>query len=160
VAGKVVAIKGSSVAGYNATYLVKAPITATTFAITAASGLGSATGGTATPVCPTCSMPNVLPWTNITYPQAEAACEAVGAEVCTEVQWHRACGVVNSPTYPITYAGSGTLIVEAEDYQTTVAAPDTSTPAVYHSWVEDYTPQYQGISALQASPDVGLSLTA
>jgi hypothetical protein len=29
-----------------------------------------------------CSRPGVLPWTNITYPQAQAACQAVGGRLC------------------------------------------------------------------------------
>jgi hypothetical protein len=38
-----------------------------------------------------CSQPGVLPWTNVTFPQAEAACAAAGGRLCTESEWQRAC---------------------------------------------------------------------
>lgn len=38
-----------------------------------------------------CSNPDVLPWTNVTHTQAEAACEAAGARLCTEAEWETAC---------------------------------------------------------------------
>jgi hypothetical protein len=38
-----------------------------------------------------CSNPNVIPWTNVTHPQAEAACAAIGARLCSETEWQRAC---------------------------------------------------------------------
>ncbi len=38
-----------------------------------------------------CANPNVLPWTNVTFPQAEAACTAAGGRLCTETEWQRAC---------------------------------------------------------------------
>jgi hypothetical protein len=38
-----------------------------------------------------CSRQNVLPWTNVTYPQARAACQAAGKDLCTEAQWQQAC---------------------------------------------------------------------
>ena len=38
-----------------------------------------------------CSQANKLPWTNVTQPQAEAACTAIGARLCSETEWQRAC---------------------------------------------------------------------
>ncbi|MDH5670854.1 MAG: MopE-related protein [Myxococcales bacterium] len=38
-----------------------------------------------------CSTANTLPWTNITYPEAVAACESAGARICTEAEWLSAC---------------------------------------------------------------------
>jgi hypothetical protein len=42
-----------------------------------------------------CSRPGVddgaLPWTNVTYPQAQAACQKAGARLCTESEWVTAC---------------------------------------------------------------------
>jgi hypothetical protein len=38
-----------------------------------------------------CSRQNVVPWTNLTYPQAVAACTAAGKRLCTEAEWQRAC---------------------------------------------------------------------
>src|SRR5205823_3528568 len=52
---------------------------------------GNVTSGTV------CSKQTALPWTNITYPQALAACQSVGARLCTEQEWHRTCSVI-APT--------------------------------------------------------------
>jgi formylglycine-generating enzyme required for sulfatase activity len=38
-----------------------------------------------------CSNPNVLPWTNVTFGQAEAACTAAGGALCSEAEWQAAC---------------------------------------------------------------------
>ncbi len=38
-----------------------------------------------------CSRSNVLPWTNLTYPEARAACEAAGLRLCTADEWQQAC---------------------------------------------------------------------
>ena len=38
-----------------------------------------------------CSEPNRVPWTQVTYPQAQAACATVGARLCTETEWQSAC---------------------------------------------------------------------
>jgi hypothetical protein len=40
-----------------------------------------------------CSLPGVLPWTNVTQPDADAACTRIGATLCTEGQWQAACEV-------------------------------------------------------------------
>lgn len=109
-----------------------------------------------------CSKSGVLPWTNLTYPQAVAACTSVGARLCTEQEWHRTCSVVAPSTYPIALAMAGTVtqLVEAEDYFANVIATDTSvTPNVTHAWVADLTAGYSGISAMQANPDSGSNLT-
>jgi hypothetical protein len=62
-----------------------------------------------------CSRTGVVPWTNVTYPQAQAACQAIGATLCNENTWHRTCSAVTPVTWPITAAAGGTLF-EAEDY--------------------------------------------
>ncbi|MFO0561033.1 MAG: MopE-related protein [Polyangiales bacterium] len=38
-----------------------------------------------------CSQSGVLPWTNLTGPQAEAACAAIGAQLCTAAEWQSTC---------------------------------------------------------------------
>jgi hypothetical protein len=38
-----------------------------------------------------CSMAGKMPWTNITYGQAVAACTAAGGRLCTEAEWETAC---------------------------------------------------------------------
>ena len=79
-----------------------------------------------------CSRQNVQPWVSVTYPQALAACQSIGATLCTETEWHRACSVINANNYGVTglpVSASGTL-VEAEDYSgiayATDAQPETS----------------------------------
>ncbi|MEO6776335.1 MAG: MopE-related protein [Kofleriaceae bacterium] len=114
--GRVVAIAGENVAGYNTSFVVATVPTTTTFTIAAASGLGTATGGTASPQCPTCAVAGVQPWTNVAYPQAVAACAAVGATLCSDTQWHRACSVVSAVTWPVSLALSGGQFFETEDY--------------------------------------------
>jgi hypothetical protein len=62
-----------------------------------------------------CARAGVQPWTNITYPQAVAACDSIGARLCTEDEWHRMCSPL--PEYPV--AGPATagdfVFLEAED---------------------------------------------
>ena len=147
--GRVVKLSGVSVAGYNADYVVATVPSATTFTFTAASGLGAATGGTVTPQCPTCSVAGVQPWTNINYPQAVAACAAVGATLCGEPQWHRACAAVDSTTYPLGIAGAGNLI-EAEDYSGIAAL---ATGGTTRSWNETYLGAWSGVGAMVSAPN-------
>jgi len=109
-----------------------------------------------------CSQAGATPWVNVTYPQAVAACAAIGATLCSEQQWHRACSVVAPSTYPIALASTGNVlqVVEAEDYSGIGFGTDTTvTPNVTHSFVEDYSPGFSGISAMQAVPDSGSSLS-
>ncbi len=44
-----------------------------------------------------CSMAGRQPWTNVRYPEAQAACAAVGARLCSETEWQRACQTTTSP---------------------------------------------------------------
>ncbi|HSK03183.1 MAG TPA: MopE-related protein [Kofleriaceae bacterium] len=61
-----------------------------------------------------CARPGVQPWTNLTYPQAVAACESIGARLCTENEWERMCAP--RPDYPVAGPGPGEFIYfEAED---------------------------------------------
>nr|HEX4314432.1 MopE-related protein [Kofleriaceae bacterium] len=91
---------------------------------------GNVTAGT------TCAQAGVQPWTDLTYPEAEAACSAVGARLCTEQEWHRTCSVIAplaevspaSTQYPIALPSSGsiTTTIEAEDYAAITFANDTT----------------------------------
>ena len=38
-----------------------------------------------------CSRANVMPWSDVTYDEAVAACAAAGARLCTESEWQTAC---------------------------------------------------------------------
>jgi hypothetical protein len=39
-----------------------------------------------------CSRPGVLPWANLTWAEADAACRAAGARLCRRDEWSAACG--------------------------------------------------------------------
>jgi hypothetical protein len=52
-------------------------------------GATATSQGTAT--ARACSRSGVLPWTNLTGPQAEAACAAIGAQLCTAAEWQSTC---------------------------------------------------------------------
>jgi hypothetical protein len=105
-----------------------------------------------------CSRAGVLPWTSVTHPQAEAACTAIGARLCTEQEWHRACSVISGTTYPIVQGASGDapIFIEAEDFFSRVQATSGGT---VRAWVPDYTTGFSGISALRASPNTGANVS-
>jgi hypothetical protein len=105
-----------------------------------------------------CSQAGVQPWVNVTYPQAVAACASIGATLCSESAWHRACSVVAPSTFPIAVNGTGTMI-EAEDYFGTLASA-VDAGGKRRAWVEDETPGFSGISDMQALPITGGNITA
>ncbi|MEZ4432475.1 MAG: MopE-related protein [bacterium] len=41
-----------------------------------------------------CSRPGVLPWANVSYDEAAAACQARGKRLCSDGEWGTACGAV------------------------------------------------------------------
>jgi MYXO-CTERM domain-containing protein len=58
-----------------------------------------------TPSNRACSVANVLPWSSVTWPQADAACANAGLRLCTASEWQTACqGASNFTwTYGNTY---------------------------------------------------------
>lgn len=105
-----------------------------------------------------CSKPSVQPWSNVTYAQAEAACATVGARLCTEQEWHRACSVVAGTNYPVTEPpdNNGQIFLEAEDY--TSRATGTA-GGVVRAWVPDQAPAgFSSISGIRASPNTGANV--
>jgi hypothetical protein len=47
-----------------------------------------------------CSKPGALPWTRVSFPAAQSACEAAGKRLCTGAEWRAACeGMARTP-YP------------------------------------------------------------
>ncbi|RMH43301.1 MAG: hypothetical protein D6689_05470 [Deltaproteobacteria bacterium] len=95
-----------------------------------------------------CSKPGALPWTNVTYPEAAAACAAIGARLCTEAEWQAAC---EAPRSPVTQdSGPGNLIVlEAEVF-------DANTAGVTDTWIVDTAEAgYSGSAAMYAQPNDG-----
>jgi hypothetical protein len=63
-----------------------------------------------------CSRAGTQPWVNVTYRQALLACQSIGASLCDETQWHRACSVVTPKTWPVDAPTGSTTFLEAEDY--------------------------------------------
>ncbi|KAB2892515.1 MAG: SUMF1/EgtB/PvdO family nonheme iron enzyme, partial [Kofleriaceae bacterium] len=47
-----------------------------------------------------CSKPGVLPWRNVSYNVAQAACAAAGKTLCSATQWQTACEGATNTTYP------------------------------------------------------------
>jgi formylglycine-generating enzyme required for sulfatase activity len=47
-----------------------------------------------------CSEPNRLPWANVTWDQAAAACVAAGKRLCSEMEWQAACAGPSALLYP------------------------------------------------------------
>jgi hypothetical protein len=47
-----------------------------------------------------CSNANALPWTNVTFAAAQAACQAAGKVLCTGTEWQAACEGASNTTYP------------------------------------------------------------
>lgn len=106
-----------------------------------------------------CARAGVQPWANVTYSQAQTACASVGARLCTEQEWHRACSVVSGTSYPVTEpaANSGQIFLEAENY--TSRATGTAGGTV-RAWVPDQAPAgFSSIGALRASPNNGAAVT-
>lgn len=106
-----------------------------------------------------CARPNVQPWVNVTAPQAAAACTSIGARLCTEAEWHRACAVIDGVSWPVAGPVDGTVagrvFFEAEQYQR--ATPATA-GGVTRAWVPDAAQGFSGMSALRASPNLGVTV--
>jgi hypothetical protein len=64
-----------------------------------------------------CSKSNVLPWANVTFTQATAACVAAGKRLCTATEWFLACsGAPADPTGCTTTSGDGCYYPYADTY--------------------------------------------
>ncbi len=97
-----------------------------------------------------CSNSGSLPWTNVTPIDAEAACSAIGARLCTELEWQRACKQVDVAPDPVQQGTdpSSIVFIEAEDFA-------AQTPQGGHMWVVDTSLGYSGFGALRAEPNDG-----
>ncbi len=74
-----------------------------------------------------CSRADVLPWTQVTYPEARDACIAAGMRLCTESEWERACeSSTGSCTWSeATSCGSyGPNTCNGNEYDPIAGAPD------------------------------------
>jgi len=47
-----------------------------------------------------CSVPNRLPWGNVTKQEAQAACKLAGGRLCTTTEWETACKGSSNTTFP------------------------------------------------------------
>jgi hypothetical protein len=101
-----------------------------------------------------CSRPNTQPWTSLTYLQAVAVCNGMGARLCSESEWQSTC--LPDVSYPVPASTLTTnvtdfVFVEAENAQ-------TNTPGSGASWARTSPTSFNGITAMQV-PDTGLSVT-
>ncbi len=51
-----------------------------------------------------CARPGVLPWNNVSHPEAAAACRAAGKRLCTDAEWQRACETAANPSCDYAFA--------------------------------------------------------
>ncbi len=83
-----------------------------------ASGAGSTTKRS-------CSKKGVVPWTNVTYAEAEAACKKAGKRLCTPTEWYLACSGPYGHAYP--YGSSyKSYSCNGKDYFSTKDAVNTT----------------------------------
>ncbi|MBA3455945.1 MAG: hypothetical protein H0T42_22800 [Deltaproteobacteria bacterium] len=95
-----------------------------------------------------CSTAGRAPWTNVTYPQAVAACSSISARLCTEAEWQSMC--TPPSIYPV--AGPATTgvtdfsFIEAED-----AIANTQIGPASQAWVRQAPLSFNGITAMQVA---------
>jgi hypothetical protein len=70
-----------------------------------------------------CSKEGVVPWRNVTWLEAEAACQAAGKRLCTEAEWQLACAGALGNTYPYGNAYQPTWC-NGNDYDHDCTAPN------------------------------------
>jgi hypothetical protein len=106
-----------------------------------------------------CSKQGVQPWTNVTYPQALAACTAIGARLCTEPEWQSMCSQPGTVTYPVAGPTGTTdyVFIEAENAQANVAGTAGGTS---RTWATDTTTNFSGTKDLIATPNTGATVSA
>ncbi|NVB83128.1 MAG: hypothetical protein HOV81_32420, partial [Kofleriaceae bacterium] len=127
--GARIRVSGVGVTGYNGVFKVASVISTTKFTVSLiGSGLSASGGGSVSKYRGSCSKEGVMPWTNVTYPEALAVCESMGASLCTETRWHQACGVVTPVSYPLSVDATNGTRIEAEDFfaASSAGGPETS----------------------------------
>jgi hypothetical protein len=109
-----------------------------------------------------CSKQNVQPWTNVTYPQALAACNSIGARLCSETEWQSMCQQEPVVTYPVSgpTGASDHVFIEAEQAFANVSKNVTSGSGTgVHSWTNDTTQNFSGVRDLIATPNTGADVS-
>jgi hypothetical protein len=102
-----------------------------------------------------CSKADVLPWTNVTYEEAVAACEAADMILCTEAHWVNACnsesnnciwglspatGACTNATYPAMRADG----CNGHDLSAVAGGPDNDALAVTGGYARCFARQMGG----------------
>jgi len=116
-----------------------------------AAGPGSGGTGVTNPSGKACSEPNRLPWTNVIYADAQAACNALGggARLCTETEWEQACRGPVPTTITQDPSGDQLVVIEAEDFDANVAGDGS----VDDLWVlESSTAGFSGTGYMSTVP--------
>ncbi|HKP64332.1 MAG TPA: MopE-related protein [Polyangiales bacterium] len=72
-----------------------------------------------------CSRAGVLPWTNLTYAQAKAACEASGLSICSRSEWLTACHGDGGCAFSSTGCNNYNAQCNGHDVSATPGSPDT-----------------------------------
>ena len=115
-----------------------------------------------------CSRPDVLPWTYVTFAQAQAACVASGLRLCTGAEWEAACGVTSYP-YGDDYAAQSCNGADhdAGPLPTATLPACQSTDGVFDlsgnvkEWTDDAPPMTTDIYVVRGgsheSPELGLT---
>jgi hypothetical protein len=70
-----------------------------------------------------CSRAGVLPWRSVTWLEADSACAAAGARLCTEAEWQAACEGPLNLTYPYGNAYQPNAC-NGNDFDIDCSAPD------------------------------------
>lgn len=70
-----------------------------------------------------CSKPNVLPWSNVSWSEAEAACAVAGKRLCAQDEWQEACEGPLGLVYPYGNAYLATAC-NGNDYDPDCTGPD------------------------------------
>jgi hypothetical protein len=104
-----------------------------------------------------CSRAGVQPWTQVTPAEAAQACASIGARLCTEQEWERACAVRSMPVYPLSVPAAGGVFVEAEDFA--AITPALGADGTWRAWMPATIAGFSGGSALRAMPDTGANVT-
>ncbi len=103
-----------------------------------------------------CSTAARAPWTNVTYPQAVAACSSISARMCTEAEWQTMC--TPPSVYPVAGpATTGTTdfsFIEAED-----PFLNTTIGGVARAWTRQSPLSFNGVTAMQV-PNNGFEVTS
>ena len=96
-----------------------------------------------------------MPWANVTYPQAVAACTSIGARLCTEAEWQNMCSRPVAPTYPVAGPAGATdyVFIEAENAQNNAVVGGKT-------WTSDTIQNFSGVKDFQALPNSGTNVTA